>query len=67
MTHRGPFQPLPFCDSVISKAGVFMKAAMTRKLIVYCLAIRYLKEHTRVRDVLQAKPGTQSGVSGNAG
>jgi len=21
MTHRGPFQPLPFCDSVISTQG----------------------------------------------
>jgi len=25
MTHRGPFQPLPFCDSVIQKSTYTMK------------------------------------------
>ena len=25
MTHRGPFQPLPFCDSVIYEEHVFIE------------------------------------------
>ena len=27
MTHRGPFQPLPFCDSVILSSSVILSKA----------------------------------------
>ena len=32
MTHRGPFQPLPFCDSVINRLGLTRVAAQPRKV-----------------------------------
>jgi len=51
MTHRGPFQPLLFCDSVISDSISLQHLKLT-----LVIQIQVLKDGKTVSDIHNTKP-----------
>jgi len=42
MTHRGPFQPLPFCDSVILFEGRPDSLYQKGEIVPWCISVGYM-------------------------